>query len=74
MFKVDILTTLMTFAMKFKLKIWQKMTIFILGSAAVIFTSIFVFISLSSRKIIYNDAVEYSNILSKQYANQVESW
>lgn len=64
----------MTFTMKFKLKIWQKMIIYILGSAALIFTSIFVYISLSSRKIIYTDAIEQTTLLAKQHASQVETW
>ena len=60
--------------MRLKLKIWQKIIIFILGTIMVVFTTIFVFISQSSRKIIHNDALVYSNALAKQYANQVESW
>jgi len=60
--------------MKVKLKIWQKIIVFILGTIMVVFTTIFVFISQSSREIIYSDALEYSNALAKQSANQIESW
>jgi len=60
--------------MKIKLKIWQKILVYILGSAAVIFTSIFIFISLSSRNIIYKDAIEITNTLVKKHASQVETW
>lgn len=74
MFKVIFKDPQLTKAMKIKLKIWQKIIIFILGAATVIFATIFIFISQSSRKIIYNDALEYSNSLSKQYASQVEGW
>lgn len=60
--------------MKVKLKIWQKIIIFVLGTIMVVFTTIFVFISQSSREIIYSDALEYSNALAKQSASQIESW
>ncbi len=60
--------------MKIKLKIWQKIIIFILGTATLVFTTIFVYISQSSRKIIYSDALLYSNALAKQSATQVETW
>jgi len=60
--------------MKIKLKIWQKIIIFILGTITLVFSTIFIYISLSSRKIIYSDALEYSNALVKQNANKVESW
>ena len=60
--------------MKLKLKIWQKIIIFILGSITVVFTIIFGFISQSSRKIIHEDALEYSNAIVKQNAGQIESW
>ncbi len=60
--------------MKIKLKIWQKIIIFILGTITLVFSTIFIYISLSSRKIIYSDALEYSNSLVKQNANKVESW
>jgi methyl-accepting chemotaxis protein len=60
--------------MKIKLKIWQKIIIFILGATIVIFTTIFVFISQTSKKIIYTNALEYSNALVKQHANQIEGW
>jgi len=60
--------------MKLKLKIWQKIIIFILGSITVVFTIIFGFISQSSRNIIHQDALDYSNALVKQNAGQIESW
>jgi len=60
--------------MKVKLKIWQKIIIFILGSITVVFTIIFGFISQSSRNIIHNDALVYSDALVKQNAGQIESW
>ncbi len=60
--------------MKIKFKIWQKIIIFILGAIVVVFTSIFIFISQSSRKIIYTNALDYSNALAKQNAYQIESW
>ncbi len=60
--------------MKIKLKIWQKIIIFILGAITLVFITIFVFISQSSKKIIYTNALEYSNALVKQHANQVEGW
>lgn len=60
--------------MKIKFKIWQKIIIFILGTITVVFTTIFIFISQASRKIIYTNALEYSNALAKQNAYQIESW
>lgn len=60
--------------MKLKLKIWQKIIIFILGSATILFITIFVFISLSSRKIIYNDTVDLTNTYAARYASQIETW
>lgn len=60
--------------MKIKLKIWQKIIIFILGAIILVFSTIFIFISQSSKKIIYSDALDYSNVLAKQYAYQIESW
>jgi methyl-accepting chemotaxis protein len=71
MFKVDFINL---DAMKIRLKIWQKIIVFILGAIVVVFTAIFILISQSSRKIIYKDALEYSNAIAKQNANQVESW
>lgn len=60
--------------MKIKFKIWQKIIIFILGTITIVFTTIFIFISQSSRKIIYSNALEYSNALAKQNAYQIETW
>ncbi len=60
--------------MKIKFKIWQKIIIFILGAIVVVFTTIFIFISQSSRKIIYTNAQEYTNSLAKQNAYQIQSW
>ncbi len=60
--------------MNTKLKIWQKIIIFILGTAIVVFTTIFVFISLTSKNIIYKDATDLTNAQAKQYALQMENW
>ncbi|RPH34240.1 MAG: GAF domain-containing protein [Bacteroidales bacterium] len=60
--------------MKIKLKIWQKIIIFILGAILVVFSTIFIFISHSSKDIIYKNALEYTNALAKQNAYQIESW
>jgi len=60
--------------MKIKLRIWQKMIIFILGTAAVVFSVIFIYISSSSRTIIFNDAQAHSNTLAKLYSNEIEGW
>lgn len=60
--------------MKVKFKIWQKIIIFILGTIIVVFSTIFIFISQSSRKIIYQNALEYTNALARQNAYQIENW
>jgi methyl-accepting chemotaxis protein len=60
--------------MKIKLRIWQKMMIFILGTAVLVFSTIFIYISTSSRSIIYNDAKAHTNTLAKLYSNQIEGW
>jgi len=60
--------------MKIKLRIWQKMIIFIIGTATLVFSTIFVFISLSSRNIIYTNALEYTNSIAKQNAIKIENW
>ncbi len=60
--------------MKIKFKIWQKIIIFILGAIIIVFSSIFMFISHTSRKIIYKDAIEYSDAVVKQNALQIEEW
>lgn len=71
MFKVDFL---INDDMKIKLKIWQKIIVFILGAIVIVFSFIFIFISQTSRKIIYKNAIEYSNAVVKQNALQIEGW
>ena len=60
--------------MKIKLKIWQKIIVFILGAILLVFSTIFIFISQSSRKIIYKNAIEYSNALVYKNAIQIQGW
>lgn len=60
--------------MKIKFKIWQKIIVFILGAIIIVFSFIFIFISQTSRKIIFNNALEYSDAVVKQNASQIEGW
>lgn len=59
--------------MKISLTIRQKILYFILGTAIVVFSVVFYFISSSSRQLAYNQAIKLTNSYARQYALNIES-
>lgn len=60
--------------MRFKLNIRQKILYYILGSAFIIFSIVFYFISSSSRRLAYEQSIKLTNSYARQYALNIESW
>ncbi|MGE0077757.1 MAG: cache domain-containing protein [Bacteroidales bacterium] len=60
--------------MKIKLNIQQKILVYILGVAIVLFAIIFFFISSSARQIAYNQSIKLTDSYAKQYALNIEGW
>ncbi|KAB2870627.1 MAG: PAS domain S-box protein [Bacteroidales bacterium] len=58
--------------MKIKLNIRQKILVYILGVAVLLFAIIFFFISSSARKIAYEQSVKLTDSYAKQYALNIE--
>ncbi|HRR11103.1 MAG TPA: hypothetical protein P5139_03750, partial [Tenuifilum sp.] len=60
--------------MRLKLTIRQKILYYILGSAFIIFSIVFYFISSSSRRLAYEQSIKLTNSYARQYALNIESW
>lgn len=60
--------------MKIKMNIRQKILVYILGVAVLLFAVIFFFISSSARKIAYEQSVKLTDSYAKQYALNIEGW
>jgi len=60
--------------MKLKLTIRQKILYYILGSAFIIFSIVFYFISSSSRRLAYDQSIALTDNYARQYALNIESW
>jgi len=60
--------------MRLKLTIRQKILYYILGSAFVVFSIVFYFISSSSRRLAYDQSIKLTNSYARQYALNIESW
>ena len=59
--------------MKFKLKIQQKIQLFIISSSVVIYLAAIGYISLNARKMAYTDAIELTNSKVDRAAQQVKA-
>lgn len=60
--------------MNIKMNIRQKILVYILGVAVLLFAIIFYFISSSARDIAYNQSVKLTDSYAKQYALNIEGW
>jgi methyl-accepting chemotaxis protein len=60
--------------MALKLTIRQKITIFIVGTSIILFAFTIGYVSLTSRRMAYTDAVKLTDSYAKRYANNIESW
>ncbi len=59
--------------MKIRLKIQQKIQIFIISASIIIYVGAVGYISFNARKMAYNDAVEKTNIYAQRAAKDMES-
>lgn len=60
--------------MKLKMNILQRILVYILGTAIVLCTVVFMYVSLSARKSAYRQSIEFTDSYAKQYAKNVEEW
>lgn len=60
--------------MRLTLSIRQKILYYILGSAFIVFSIVFYFISASSRRLAYEQAVKLTDSYAARYALNIESW
>ncbi len=63
-----------TTAMKIKLTIRQKILIFILGAAVILFSFTIGFFSISNKKISYSNITKLTNSYTDHYAAIIENW
>ncbi len=74
MFRAHKINISKAIAMKLKLSVRQKITVFVLGTSIILFAIIIGFFSITSKRAAYNNITELTKSYTDQYASKIEGW